>query len=237
MTPKKEALKSIRETGNAPAAKRVTLTALERKGHIKGKGAGWEITKRGIAYLEGRMGGNLPKGKGFPRKNPKREIKGHNAEILRLLVHAEKEGHAHTSGELAKTAGITRAQAVKALEELEAEGKAYRWRRHWRPTAGNPEPYGDRRAAERAALKKAKDWYGDDALVTPPKILHGFEFPSAFVDIGYIAAVEYESDKFDGKERLYRHEVTGKKRMLISVDGSTIVIQAPFKVTKRGIEG
>ena len=69
------------------------------------------------------------------------------------------------------------------------------------------------------------------------KILRGHRFPTAFLDAGRITSVEYESDKFDGTKRIYRHEVTKKRRLIISADGSTILIHPPFRITKRGIEG
>jgi hypothetical protein len=100
----------------------------------------------------------------------------------------------------------------------------------------NPE-YGDRSKIERDLIKKAQSWYGDDSLVTDPKPLRGYEAPNAVVEIGEMVAIEYGSMKFDGKQRIYRHECTKKRKCFISLDGSTIIIWPPFKVTKRGIEG
>lgn len=410
---KKSALRQIRETGEAPGARRVTLASLEKRGHIKAKGSGWEITKRGAAFLEGRLGGGnlahrpafgaggfqapktrkagLKRARGFnpklaeerahrarerealkaraaleapalrrilgtkgkayavkiapadgglinrldgdafnaegwavlsagtapakagtalpgarrgapsfpeepdsrgdawepfwnpdpfgpegearavvlARSKPIRETdldalraRGYDlspapkryreaatvknpktatqkSRLLALMVHAEAEGHAHTAAELARAAKMTPSATKAALESMEKAGQVYRFRRHWRPKMQNPpgDAYGEQSAAARKAARKAADWYGDDALVTPPKKLRGFKFPDAFVEVGTIAAIEYDSVKFDGKERTYRHEVTRKRKMYLSVDGSTLVIWPPFKVTKRGIEG
>lgn len=101
----------------------------------------------------------------------------------------------------------------------------------------NPAGYGDHGPEERAALKKAKAWYGDEELVTEPKPLRGYSAPTAAVEIGTITAIEYDSNKFDGKGRIYRHDVTKKRKLFISLDGSTLIVWPPFKVTKRGIEG
>lgn len=171
MTPQKKALQAIRETGQAQGAAKATMASLERKGHIRAKGAGWELTKRGASYLEGKLG---------------------NAANLKPAKRGK----------------------VK-----------------------NPSGYGDHGPEERAALKKARAFFGDDSLVTQPKPLRGYVAPNAAVEIGELVAIEYDSNKFDGEPRIYRHDVTKKRKMFISIDGSTIIIQPPLKVTKRGIEG
>lgn len=167
--------------------------------------------------------------------------------ILKILGHAEKEGHAHTAAEIAASIPYP-AKAVNAeLKRLATSGAVYLWKKHWRPrTTKNPSP-GERehgihatasqRIAAAKALKKARDFYDSDDLVTVPKQLKGYQTPAAFVEIGDFVALEYDSDKFDGKPRIYRHEATKKRRFLMSVDGSTIIAWPPFKLTKRGIEG
>ena len=57
------------------------------------------------------------------------------------------------------------------------------------------------------------------------------------VEIGEIVAIEYRSDKYDGKPRVWRHEVTQKRALHMSTDGKVMVVLPGFKVTKRGIEG
>jgi hypothetical protein len=102
-------------------------------------------------------------------------------------------------------------------------------------------------SACRTVLKKAEDWFGNDALVSDVMSLTEYEPPIvkmpdgtlalALVEIGRIAELAYYSNKYDGKNRLWAHEVTGDRRLFISADGSTLVVWPPFKVTKRGIEG
>lgn len=100
-----------------------------------------------------------------------------------------------------------------------------------------PHASADERIAAAAALKKARAFFGNDDLVTEPQALRSYRAPEAFVDIGDFVAIEYDSPKFDGTDRIYRHEGTRKRRCLLSIDGSTMVFDPPFKLTKRGIEG
>jgi len=100
-----------------------------------------------------------------------------------------------------------------------------------------PHATADQRKAAALALKKARDFYGTDELTTEPRPLKGYRMPDAFVDLGDVIALEYDSEKFDGEQRIYRHEATQKRRLLMSVDGSTLIVWPPFKLTKRGIEG
>jgi hypothetical protein len=85
-------------------------------------------------------------------------------------------------------------------------------------------------------MKKAKAWFGNDELVTEPELID-WKPPSAVVHIGRMVAIEYESDKFDGTRRVYRHEVTQFRELLLSPDGTCLIVLPGFKVTKRGIEG
>jgi hypothetical protein len=57
------------------------------------------------------------------------------------------------------------------------------------------------------------------------------------VEIGKIVSITYESDKYDGRKRLWKHDVTGDRTLHISTDGKVLVVLPGFKVTKRGIEG
>lgn len=100
------------------------------------------------------------------------------------------------------------------------------------PTRGlfdNPNP---RAKAE----KKARAWFGKNSLVTKAQEID-WTPPESAVHIGQFIAIEYLSDKFDGVKRIYRHDVTKVRQMLLSPDGSTIIVDPPFKITKRGIEG
>jgi hypothetical protein len=100
-----------------------------------------------------------------------------------------------------------------------------------------PHASADERIAAAAALKKARAFYGNDDLMTEPQKLKSYKMPEAFLDAGDLVAVEYDCEKFDGESRIYRHEITQKRRLLISVDGSTMIIDPPLRITKRGIEG
>jgi hypothetical protein len=93
-----------------------------------------------------------------------------------------------------------------------------------------------RPAAERQALQAAREWFGSEDLVTEPERIP-WTAPRSAVEIGSIVAIEYASDKWTGREAVYRHVFEEERRMAISTDGSTIVVFPPFRVTKRGIEG
>ena len=95
---------------------------------------------------------------------------------------------------------------------------------------------GQRDHATEAAIAKAKDWFGLDNLVTEPELLD-WKAPEAAVLIGKLVAIEYSSDKYDGKERVYRHELDRARDLAISIDGSTLIVTPALRVTKRGIEG
>jgi len=110
----------------------------------------------------------------------------------------------------------------------------------------NPKPRKTRRKVKRnpeykdhateAAIAKAKDWFGLDSLLTEPELVD-YQAPEAAVLIGRLVAVEYYSDKFDGKGRVYRHDLDRPRDLAVSVDGGTMMIFPPLKITKRGIEG
>lgn len=100
-----------------------------------------------------------------------------------------------------------------------------------------PHASADQRIAAAKALKKARDFYGNDELVTVPRRLKNYKVPEAFLDAGKFIAIEYDCEKFDGESRIYRHEITKPRRLLISVDGSTLIVDPPLRITKRGIEG
>lgn len=169
--------------------------------------------------------------------------------VLTMMEHAEREGHAHTGKELAEALPMFPAAMIrKALGVLRKAGAVYQWRGHWRPKVGNPSPgeflHGPHAsAAERIAAKEALEaasaFYGREDLVTKPRKLRRFKMPTAFVDIGDFVAIEYDSDKFDGKPRIYRHEGEKKRRILMSKGGEyTVMIFSPaFGLTEKGIEG
>jgi len=85
-------------------------------------------------------------------------------------------------------------------------------------------------------IKKARAWFRDPSLVTEPEEVD-WTPPKSAIHAGRIVAIEYESDKFDGVPTIYRHEFTKIREMLVSPDGTTIIVLPGFKVTTRGIEG
>ena len=86
------------------------------------------------------------------------------------------------------------------------------------------------------AVKKARAWYRREDLVTIPEKLN-WKPPQAAVLVGSIVAIEYLSDKFDGKPTVYRHEFTQERDLILSPDGSTMIVNPPMRITTRGIEG
>lgn len=168
--------------------------------------------------------------------------------VLSLIQHADREGNAHTTREIIETVPLFPAAYVRqAIRILEKQGAIRKWKRgHWRPTVENPSSgeflhgkhaSADQRIAAKEALESAAAFYGREDLVTKPRKLRRFKMPNAFVDIGDAVAIEYDSDKFDGVQRIYRHESESKRKALMSTDGSVMIFQPPFKLTERGIEG
>jgi len=158
----------------------------------------------------------------------------HSAAEIASAIKAKVRDVSLVLGRLSKDRRITKV--------AEKQGGA----NHWAPVKKNPSPgvekFGDhatatQRIAAAAAERKARAFFGHPDLETRAKKLKGYKAPLAFVDIGNVVALEYDSDKFDGIERIYRHEAEKKRKFLISVDGSTIIVHPPFKITKRGIEG
>jgi len=172
---------------------------------------GWKVT--GAASVTARPGSvRLPGEPGGTTKNPAPFGEHGTARALVLL-------------------GPVKAETVKGLQrdgyDVSAAPKKLR-----EATATNPT-----RNPHKTAEKKAREFYGKPELSTKPRTLKGYEAPEAFIHIGKIAALEYDCDKYDGKPRIWRHEATKERNLYLSVDGSTLVVDPPFKVTKRGIEG
>lgn len=87
-----------------------------------------------------------------------------------------------------------------------------------------------------AAIQKAREWFREPELVTAPEKV-AWTPPRAAVLVGKLVAIEYLSDKFDGVERVYRHELDEMRDLAISPDGTTMIILPGLKITTRGIEG
>jgi hypothetical protein len=107
--------------------------------------------------------------------------------------------------------------------------------------AHGPHATATQRRAALNAEKKARAWFDNESLVTGAKVLKSFDFEKViaggFVEIGEILKLDYLSNKYNGKQTAYTHEITKKRRLFISADGSTLVIWPPLKVTSRGIMG
>lgn len=162
-------------------------------------------------------------------------------KAYKALKASTSKGVALRVDELAERIKATLASAADALGRLEGMGLAHVAGRDlfgpcW--VAGAPQRglFENPSSAVGKAVKKAKAWNQNDDLVTEP-ILIDWNPPESAIDVGQIVAIEYLSDKFDGVKRIYRHEVTKKRKLFLSLDGSTLIVDPPFKITKRGIEG
>jgi len=98
-----------------------------------------------------------------------------------------------------------------------------------RPLFGNPAPGA-------TALKKAKAWYQKESLVDGVQTIRLPHTVEA-VKIGKLISLTYESEKYDGRKRLWKHDVTGDKDLHISADGKVLVVLPGFVVTSQGIKG
>ena len=160
--------------------------------------------------------------------------------VFDAMKASAKKNVALRVDELAERIKAKVEDVAAAMRNLAAMGLAHEAGRDlfgpcWLPGApsrglfDNPNP---RAKAE----KKARAWFGKDSLVTKAQEID-WTPPESAVHIGQFIAIEYLSDKFDGVKRIYRHDVTKVRQMLLSPDGSTIIVDPPFKITKRGIEG
>ncbi len=160
--------------------------------------------------------------------------------VFDAMKASAKKNVALRVDELAERIKAQVEDVAAAMRNLAAMGLAHEAGRDlfgpcWLPGApsrglfDNPNP---RAKAE----KKARAWFGKDSLVTKAQEID-WTPPESAVHIGQFIAIEYLSDKFDGVKRIYRHDVTKVRQMLLSPDGSTIIVNPPFKITKRGIEG
>lgn len=158
--------------------------------------------------------------------------------ILSLLKRRTRNSIALNTHEIADSLDTSEYDAIFAIQRLinsgvirvagsDDVGRVYAY--VGRKTRCNPTP-------GKRASKKARDWYQNESLITEPRKI---SIPDSmeFVEIGEILAIEYESNKFEGRKVAYRHDVTHHRKMHISTDGSVIIIEPGFKVTKRGIEG
>jgi len=171
------------------------------------------------------------------RKNPEKSSK---KKVYQKLLDTTRAGQAWNELELSNALALPMNDLRGILRTLAAEGLAHSPKNDlfgpvWiagaktRSLLDNP-------ASGAKATKKAQAWYGKENLVTNASRV---SIPDSLelVEVGTILAIEYESKKFDGRSRAYRHDVTKKRTLYISTDGTVLVIKPGFKITKRGIEG
>jgi len=159
-------------------------------------------------------------------------------KIYEVMKAAAKKGQALREDEISDKARIDAATVGEALADLIRNGLAHIAGADLfgpcyfpgTPATGlfaNP-------SAEAKAEKKAAAWFQRE-----PSEARRIKLPATVeaVEVGRIVAIEYESDKYDGKRRVWRHESTKPRELHISTDGKVMVILPGFKITKRGIEG
>lgn len=90
---------------------------------------------------------------------------------------------------------------------------------------------GEAMTPEAKALAAARRWYQKDSLLTEPLPV---TVPDVLKlrDAGPITAIEYDSRKYTGRSKIWRHEVTKPRRLLVS-DGSPIATGAGALRTRR----
>lgn len=172
------------------------------------------------------------------KKNP---AKSAATAVYRALTRATGRGQAWNAMDLSEHLKTPLETISEALRELAKKGLAHVqgsdlfgecWSAGTRSQPGlfsNP-------STQTKAEKKALAWYGKDTLTTEARKIKIAD-NLGFVEVGQIVAIEYESTKFDGKTRIYRHDVTGRRALHISTDGQVLIVKPGFKITKRGIEG
>ena len=195
-------------------------------------GSGWNVFAAGTA--PGQEGKQLWGYVHNPTERELEKILGPVGKARAVVVALDHAGIDKNSVGEWRGMGFDVAPAPKKMREgIFPVNKNPKPRKTRRQVTRNPE-YLDR--ATEAAIAKAKDWFGLDSLLTEPELV-AWTPPEAAVLIGRLVAVEYFSDKFDGKGRVYRHDLDRPRDLAISVDGGTLMIFPPLKITKRGIEG
>lgn len=198
------------------------------------------ITRETIAHLRGLSLDVTPAPKALREGITRNPEPGSGKKVYDFLKKMAKKNLAVNEQEIAEATGIQNVAAV--LRGLVDQGLAYSpgrdlFGKTWTP--GQPQQSlfaNPSRNSPKAAEKKALAWYRKESLVTDPVEID-WTPPEAMVDIGDIVAIEYRSDKFDGKSKIFRHDVTKTRKLLVSPDGMTMIILPGFKITTRGIEG
>jgi hypothetical protein len=161
-------------------------------------------------------------------------------KVYAALVSEAKKGHALNEQELMDKLNLHIGPLMDALAQLAAKGLAHQAGRDqfglcWAPGTPSRGLFDNPRPGAKAE-KKAAAWYQMKRLESGAKTINLPDTVEA-VEIGKIVSITYESDKYDGRKRLWKHDVTGDRTLHISTDGKVLVVLPGFKVTKRGIEG
>jgi len=171
-------------------------------------------------------------------QNPAPDID--SKKVYAALVAEAKKGHALNEDELSEKLGFGIGAVMNALTRLQNSGLAHITGRDmfgvcWAPGTPSRGLF-ENPAPGSKAVKKAAAWYQKESLTTGAETIRLPQTVEA-VKIGKIVSITYESDKYDGRKRLWKHDVTGDRDLHISTDGKVLVVLPGFKVTKRGIEG
>jgi hypothetical protein len=92
----------------------------------------------------------------------------------------------------------------------------------------------------RTAEKQYRDFHHKTGHKTITDVL---DIPEKFVHIGKAVSLIYESDKFDGKKRLYKHDFKKHGNILAKPEGANgfsdliLMNNLKFKIKKEGITG
>ena len=198
---------------------------------------GWQILPAGTVPAKvGRTlaGQEISRDTAAPFWNP--EALGPTGKARAVIVWSHHQLDRNTV-ESFRAAGWDISSAPKRYREEPAPVKNPRKRPKKNPSAAEDAIGSHVSAAARLAVKKAAAFFGRDDLVKQVREIHIDDDVIAAVEIGGFIALEYDSKKFDGRNRVYRHETDVKRKIYISTSGDMIFVIPPFKVTKRGIEG
>jgi hypothetical protein len=88
---------------------------------------------------------------------------------------------------------------------------------------------------QRSAEKKFLDF---SQRTKAKKTNYSLEIPNTMIFIGNAPEINYISDKFDGKKRLYKHKLKTHGKILISPNGELIIITGlKLNIKKEGLTG
>jgi hypothetical protein len=87
-----------------------------------------------------------------------------------------------------------------------------------------------------AVLALFREWQEFDA-----NVIEVFEvpdkWPAEFAQLGRLVEIVYESDKWDGRKRLYSHRFGEKPVLVSSKDGRLFILGGNYRIKNAGIVG